>query len=107
LAVVTGNVDDIRTRRSNRSQLTLVVAIALGVRLLVHDLTAKLGKGCFEELCQSTTIRRVEVEHDRRFFSFERIRRKLGHHLTLERVDKANAEDVISNLSNGRVRRRR
>src|SRR6185503_251309 len=107
VAVITRNVDDIRRSRSNRTQLSFEVSIALHVRLLADDATAELCEAQFEVFSQPASIRRIEIVEDCGRLCLESIGREVGHHLALKRIDETRAKNVIANLGDGGVRRRR
>jgi hypothetical protein len=107
VAVIARNVDHIRLSGSNRAQLSFEIRIALRVRLLAHDATTEPREAEFEVVRQSFAVRRVEVEKDRSLLCFETVNGKARHHLTLKRIDKARAKDVIARLRHGGIGRRR
>ena len=64
LAVITGNVDDVRVKVADLGELSLKVRIGLRVRFFRDDLAAEACKFFFKKLCEALAVIRVDIAED-------------------------------------------
>ena len=94
--VVAGNVERVGLRRFHVGELRLEVDVAVRVALGGDDLPAHLLDVLLEVLGEAHRVVVAHVLQDRELLQLQVVGGELRHHVALEGIDEAGAEDVVA-----------
>ncbi|MNL35361.1 hypothetical protein D3C87_1573910 [compost metagenome] len=101
--VVTRNIDAFWVFRADLSELSFKVNVTGLVGKIRYDFAATFFKFSNENICQTHAVVIFNVTKNSDFLHFQSFASKFGHHETLERIDKADAENIITDFSYIRI----
>ena len=106
--VVTGNIDEVRVSCFDFGKSRFKVSIFLQICFFSNYFATIFQEVFFEELCQAFGIVTGVINHNSSTFQSHFFSSEVSHYSTLERVDEASAEVIISSFTalriNGYVR---